>query len=72
MVSIQEIHFYNNLVKNQQVSNLIFCPINNDDIIVTKVDKYDKPYFYCISCKTIFRLTSEIQEVISATIKKFI
>jgi uncharacterized protein YbaR (Trm112 family) len=72
MISIQEIHFYNNLVNNNKVKNLIVCPISSSDIVVTRVDEDDRPYFYCISCKTVFRLTDEVKKIITLTIKKFI
>jgi len=72
MLSVQEIHFYNNLVDSNKVENLIVCPFVKDDIVVTKVDEDDKPYFYCIGCKTIFKLTSDIEHTISTIIKKFL
>lgn len=72
MLSVQEVHFYNNLVEKGKVANLIACPFVKDDIVVTKVDEDDKPYFYCIGCKTVFKITSDIEHTISTIIKKFI
>ena len=72
MISIQEVHFYNNLVDVNKLDNLIVCPFVKDDIVVSRVDEDDKPYFYCISCKTTFKLTSDIEYTINTIIKKFL
>jgi hypothetical protein len=72
MLSVQEVHFYNNLVEKNEVKNLIVCPFVKEDIVVTKVDEDDKPYFFCIGCRTTFYLTKDIQEIIKLTIDKFI
>ena len=72
MLSVQEIHFYNNLVRDEKVKNIISCPFDKDDIIVTKIDEDDKPYFYCLTCKSTFKLTKDIEDVIYITINKFI
>ena len=36
MLSVQEIHFYNNLVESNKSHNLIVCPFVKEDIVVTK------------------------------------
>lgn len=72
MISIQEVHFYNNLVDVNKLDNLIVCPFVKDDIVVSRVDEDDKPYFYCISCKTTFKLTNDTEHTINNIIKKFL
>jgi hypothetical protein len=72
MISIQEVHFYNNLVDVNKLNSLIVCPFVKDDIVVSRVDEDDKPYFYCISCRTTFKLTSDIEHTINTIIKKFL
>lgn len=72
MLSVQEVHFYNNLVERNNVKNVIVCPFVKEDIVVTKVDEDDRPFFFCLSCRVTFLLTKDIQEVIKLTIDKFI
>lgn len=72
MLSVQEIHFYNNLVDSNKVENLIVCPFVKEDIVVVKVDEDDMPYFYCIGCRTTFKLSSDIEHIISTIIKKYL
>lgn len=52
-ISIQEVHSYLNLV-NEGRADKINCPLNETDIIITKLDDNDKVYFQCLSCKTTF------------------
>lgn len=72
MLSPQEVHYYNNLVQSEKVHNVIFCPMNKQDIVVMKLDEDDMVYFYCISCKTTFKLTKDMEEIIKSTIILFI
>lgn len=52
-LTIQEVHYYNNLVKIGKALK-INCPIDETDIVVSKLDEEDRVFFYCISCKTSF------------------
>lgn len=56
-VTIQELNFYNDLVKNKKALPII-CPFDKSkefsDIVITKIDDNDKVYFHCISCKSNF------------------
>lgn len=52
-LTIQEVHYYNDLVKIGKALK-INCPIDETDIVISKLDKEDKVFFYCISCKTSF------------------
>ena len=71
MLSVGEVHFYNNLVESEKVHNVIFCPFDKTDIVITKVDEDDMPYFYCIGCKISFKLSSDAKEYIRLCIDKF-
>jgi hypothetical protein len=72
MLSIQEIHYYNRLVESENVHNLIKCQFDSSDIVVTKVDEDDKPYFFCLGCDSVFKLSQETEKIIKITIDKFI
>lgn len=52
-LSIKEVHSYLNLV-NEGRADKINCPFDETDIVITKLDKDDKVYFYCLSCQTSF------------------
>jgi hypothetical protein len=68
----QEVHFYNKLVESEKVHNFIVCPSNSLDIVVMKLDEDDMVYFYCISCKTKFKLHKDIEDTIKGSILKYI
>lgn len=44
-LTIQEVHTYNDLVKQGKVDKLVLTGVNNDAILITKVDENDKIYF---------------------------
>lgn len=71
LLSVGEVHYYNNLVESEKVHNVIFCPFDKLDIVITKVDEDDLPYFYCISCKTSFKLSNDAKTYIKLSIDKF-
>lgn len=52
-LTIQEVHYYDDLVKIGKALK-INCPIDETDIVISKLDEEDKVFFYCISCKTSF------------------
>jgi len=72
LLSVGEIHFYNKLVEENKVKNLIVCPFVKEDLVVTKIDEDDMPYFHCIGCGTVFKLSQDIERIIKLTIDKFI
>ena len=72
MLSVLEVHYYNKLLESEKVHNVIVCPFVKEDLVVTKVDEDDKPYFYCLSCRAVFKLSQEIENIIKLTIDKFI
>jgi hypothetical protein len=67
-MSLQEIHYYNNLVEHDNYNNLITCPFDKDDVIVTRADENDEPEFYCLHHKNTFKINdsakSEIKKII--------
>jgi len=69
MLSIQEVHFYNDLAEKGIVKK-ITCPFNETDIIVTKF-KDDKVYFDCITCDSIFYPGINVIDNIKNSIEKF-
>ena len=52
-LSIQEVNYYNDLVKYGR-SPKIECKFDKDDIVVSKVDSSDKVFFYCLGCHSSF------------------
>jgi hypothetical protein len=52
-LTIQEVTYYNELVKNGKAKS-IECKFDTGDTIVTKVDSSDKVFFYCLGCQSSF------------------
>jgi hypothetical protein len=52
-LTIQEVSYYNDLVKNDKALK-IECQFDASDTIVSKVDSSDKVFFYCLGCQTSF------------------
>jgi hypothetical protein len=52
-LTIQEVTYYNNLVKNNKALR-IECQFDKEDIIISKVDSSDKVFFYCLGCHSSF------------------
>jgi hypothetical protein len=69
LISIQEVHFYNQLAEKGIVKK-ITCPFNEDDIVITKFDN-DKVYFNCITCNSTFYPGINVIENIKTSINKY-
>ena len=69
LISIQEVHFYNQLAEKGIVKK-ITCPFNEDDIIITKFDD-EKVYFHCITCNSTFYPGINVIENIKISIDKY-
>lgn len=67
-ISIQEVHYYNDLV-NKGLAEKITCPISETDIVISKLDNENKVYFYCVSCHTSFYPGINMIEKIKAYIQ---
>lgn len=52
-LTIQEVNYYNDLVKNNKALR-IECQFDAGDTVVSKVDSSDKVFFYCLGCQTSF------------------
>ena len=52
-LTIQEVSYYNDLVKNKKALK-IECQFDAGDTVVSKVDSSDKVFFYCLGCQTSF------------------
>jgi len=56
-LTIQEINFYNSLVKDGKALQIL-CPFNENeefpDMVISRMDSSDKVYFYCLSCQVSF------------------
>ena len=52
-ITIQEVNYYNDLVKNNKAIK-IECQFDSNDTIVSKVDSSDKVFFYCLGCNSSF------------------
>jgi hypothetical protein len=52
-LTIQEVNYYNDLVKNKKALK-IECQFDASDTVVSKVDSSDKVFFYCLGCQTSF------------------
>jgi hypothetical protein len=52
-LTIQEVTYYNELVKNNKAKK-IECKFDTNDTVVSKVDSSDKVFFYCLGCQTSF------------------
>jgi hypothetical protein len=70
-LTIQEVNYYNDLVKNNKALK-IECKFDASDTIVSKVDSSDKVFFYCLGCQTSFypgiNLIEKIKGYISLSI----
>lgn len=70
-ITIQEVNYYNELVKNNKAIK-IECQFNKEDTIVSKVDSSDKVFFYCLGCQSSFypgiNLIEKIKGYISLSI----
>lgn len=65
---IQEVHYYNDLV-NKGFAEKISCPMDETDIVISKLDEKNEVFFYCISCKTSFYPGINLIEKIKAYIQ---
>jgi hypothetical protein len=52
-LTIQEVTYYNDLVKNNKALK-IECKFDKEDIIISRVDSSDKVFFYCLGCRSSF------------------
>ena len=52
-LTIQEVTYYNDLVKNNKALK-IECQFDKEDTIISRVDSSDKVFFYCLGCQTSF------------------
>ena len=52
-LTIQEVTYYNDLVKNNKALK-IECQFNKEDTIISRVDSSDKVFFYCLGCRSSF------------------
>lgn len=52
-LTIQEVNYYSNLVKDGKAKK-IECRFDANDTVVSKVDSDDKVFFYCLGCHTSF------------------
>ena len=52
-LTIQEVSYYNYLVKNNKALK-IECQFDPQDIIISRVDSSDKVFFYCLGCRSSF------------------
>ena len=70
-LTIQEVNYYNDLVKNKKALR-IECQFGASDTVVSKVDSSDKVFFYCLGCQTSFypgiNLIEKIKGYISLSI----
>jgi len=70
-LTIQEVTYYNDLVKNNKALK-IECKFNKEDTIISRVDSSDKDFFYCLGCRSSFypgiNLTERIKGYISLSI----
>jgi DNA primase len=70
-LTIQEVNYYNDLVKNGKALK-IECKFDANDTVVSKVDSSDKVFFYCLGCQTSFypgiNLIEKIKGYISLSI----
>jgi hypothetical protein len=70
-LTIQEVNYYNDLVKNKKALK-IECQFDANDTVVSKVDSSDKVFFYCLGCQSSFypgiNLIEKIKGYISLSI----
>jgi len=70
-LTIQEVTYYNDLVKNNKALK-IECQFDKEDTIISRVDSSDKVFFYCLGCRSSFypgiNLTERIKGYISLSI----
>lgn len=52
-LTIQEVTYYNDLVKNNKALK-IECQFDKEDIIISRVDSSNKVFFYCLGCRSSF------------------
>ena len=52
-LTIKEVTYYNDLVKNNKALK-IECQFDKEDTIISRVDSSDKVFFYCLGCKSSF------------------
>lgn len=71
-INIQTVHYYNNLCENNNIDNIIKCPFDKDDVVVTRIDQSDEPEFYCVYHKSVFRLNDVAKDEIKKTVLKYI
>lgn len=70
-LSIQEINFYNQL-SDKGLTEKVECVFDSRDIMTTRVDEDNNPYFYCISCNTKYDIGKNTQEKIKKTIDNYL
>lgn len=70
-LTIQEVNYYNDLVKNNKALK-IECQFDKEDTIISRVDSSDKVFFYCLGCRSSFypgiNLVQRIKGYISLSI----
>ena len=75
MLTIQEVHFYNELADSGKASPIL-CPFNEDSImnhiIIPRFNESDEVYFDCKSCKSTFFPGMNAEKIIKNTIDKYI
>jgi hypothetical protein len=52
-LTIQEVNYYNDLVKNNKALK-IECQFDSEDTIISRVDSSDRVFFYCLGCRSSF------------------
>jgi hypothetical protein len=70
-LSVQEINFYNSLC-DLGIAQKIECVFDTNDIIITKIDENNNPYFYCITCNTKYDIGTNTIEKIKKTIDNYL
>jgi len=70
MLSIKEVHFYNDLV-NKGIVKKINCPFEEDEhIVISITNESDEVLFECLTCNTIFKPGINTEQIIKSAIEK--
>lgn len=67
-LTIQEVHTYNNLVTEGKAERIPLTGVDDDAIVIPKLDEFDKVYFYDLSSKSKIYPGINIIEKIKKTI----
>ena len=67
-LTIQEVHTYNNLVTEGRAEKIPLTGVDDDAIVIPKLDEFDKVYFYDLSSKSKIYPGINIIEKIKKTI----